>query len=55
MMEKTLGLDRKKVTVVGRSLTVLGSTFGAGSFSKEVTRFSPFMVSPRIKILMLCC
>ena len=54
--EKTLGLDRKKVTVVRRSLTVLGSTFGVDSISEEVAGFSPFMVSPRINtvFIVLC-
>ena len=33
---KTLGLDRKNLTTVGRSLTILGSTFGADSISEEV-------------------
>ena len=50
--EKTLGID-KKVTAVGRSLTVLGSTFGVDYFSEEVAGFSPFMVSPRINILFI--
>ena len=49
--EKTLGLDRKKdrkkVTAVGRSLTVFGFYFGADSISEEVVGFSPFIVSPR--------
>ena len=46
--DKTLGLDKKKVTVVGRSLTVLGFYyFGVDSVSEEVVGFSPFMVSPR--------
>ena len=34
--EKTLGIDRKKVTALGRSFTVLGSTFGADYISEEV-------------------
>ena len=42
-----MGLDKKKVTTVGRSLTVLGSTFGADYFLEEVAGFSPFMVSIR--------
>ena len=46
--EKTLGLDKKKVTAVERSFTVLGFYyFGADSISEEVAGFSPFMVSPR--------
>ena len=46
-MEKTLRLDKNKVTAVGRSLTVLGFYyFGADSISEEVAGFSPFMVSP---------
>ena len=46
--EKTLGLDKKKITVVGSSLTVLGfNYFGVDSISEEVAGFSPFMVSPR--------
>ena len=44
-------LDRKKVTAIRRSLTVLGSTFGVDSISKEVAGFYPFMVSPRINIV----
>ena len=48
MKEKTLGLDKKKVTTVGTSLTILGFyCFGVDSISKEVLGFSPFMVSPR--------
>ena len=31
----------------------LGFTFGAGSISKEVVWFSPFMVSPRINIVFI--
>ena len=43
-----MGLDKKKVTDVGRSLTILGFYyFGVDSISEEVTGFSPFMVSPR--------
>ena len=46
--EKTLGLDKKKITIVGRSLTVFGFYyFGVDSISEEVVRFSPFMVSSR--------
>ena len=46
--EKTLGLDKKKITAVERSLTILGFYyFGDDSISKEVAAFSPFMVSPR--------
>ena len=53
--EKPLGLDKKKVTAVGRSLTVLGLFyFGVDSISKEVAGFSPFMVSPRIKHYVHC-
>ena len=37
--KKTLGLDIKKVIVVGRSLTVLGSTFGVDSISEEFLWF----------------
>ena len=45
--EKTLELDKKKVTAIGRSLTVLGFYyFGVDSISEEVVGFSPFMVSP---------
>ena len=43
-----MGLDKNKVTAIGRSLTVLGFYyFGANSISKEVAGFSPFRVSPR--------
>ena len=43
-----MGLDKKKITVVGGSLTVLGFyCFGADSISEEVAGFSTFMVSPR--------
>ena len=53
--EKTLGIDKKKVTAVERSLTVLGFyCFGADSLSKEVAGFSPFMVSPRKKHYVHC-
>ena len=34
-------LDKKKVTAIGRSLTVLGSTFGVDSISEEAVGFSP--------------
>ena len=41
MKEKILGLDKKKITAVGRSLTVLGFYyFGTISISKEVAGFS---------------
>ena len=49
--KKTLGLDKKKVTAVGRSLTVLGSTFGVDSISEEVAEFSPLWF-PREKIFV---
>ena len=43
-----LGLDKKNITAIGRSLTFLGFYFfGADSISEEVAGFSPFMVSPR--------
>ena len=43
-----MGLDKKKITTVGRSLTILGFYyFGVDSISEEVAGFSPFMVSPR--------
>ena len=46
--EKILGLDKKKVSAVRRSLTVLGFyDFGSDSISEEVAGFSPFMVSLR--------
>ena len=46
--EKTLGLDKKNITVVMRSLIVLGFyCFGDDSISEEVAGFSPFMVSRR--------
>ena len=54
MKEKTLGIDKKKVTVVERSLTVLGFyCFGVDSISEEVVGFSPFMVSPRKNIVFI--
>ena len=44
----------KKVTVVGRSLTILGIFyFGVDSISKEVTGFSPFMVSLKINTVFI--
>ena len=46
-------IDRKKVIVVKRSLTILGSTFGVYSISEEVAGFSPFMVSPRKNIVFI--
>ena len=50
--EKTLGLDKKKVTAVGRSLTVLGFyCFGADSISEEVVGFSPLWF-PQEKIFV---
>ena len=53
--EKTLGLDKKQVSAVRRSLTVLGFYyFGANSISEEVAGFSPFMVSPRKKNCVHC-
>ena len=52
--EKTLGIDKKKVTVVGRSLTILGIFYsGVDSISEEVAGFYPFMVSPRIKTVFI--
>ena len=52
--EKTLGLDKKKITVVRRSLIVLGFYyFGDDSISEEVAGFSPFMVSPRKNIVFI--
>ena len=49
-----MGLDKKKVTVVERSLTVLGNFyFGVESISEEVVGFSPFMVSPRKNTLFI--
>ena len=52
--EKTLGIDKKKVIAVERSLTVLGLFYvGVNSISKEVTGFSPFMVSPRINTVFI--
>ena len=53
--EKTLGLDKKKVTAVGRSLTVLGFYFGADSISEEVAGFSPFMVSRKNTVFIVSC
>ena len=54
--EKTLGLDRKKVTAVERSLTKFGFYFGVDSISKELAKFSPFMVSPRKnKVFIVSC
>ena len=48
--EKTLGLVKKKITAVGRSLTVWGFYyFGVDSISEEVVGFYPFMVSLRKK------
>ena len=46
-MEKTLGLDRKKVTAVRRSSYYFRFHFSADSISEEVAGFSPFMVSQR--------
>ena len=52
MKEKTLGLDKKKITAVGRSLTVLGFYyFGADSISEEVAGFSPLWF-PRGKLFV---
>ena len=49
-----MGLDKKKVTAVGRSLTVLGLFyFGVDSIFEEVVGFSPFMVSPRINNVVI--
>ena len=43
-----MGLDKKKIIAVGRSLIVLGFyCFGVDSIYEEVAMFSPFMVSPR--------
>ena len=43
-----MGLNNKKITAVGRSVTILGFYyFGADSITKEFVGFSPFMVSPR--------
>ena len=46
-------LNRKKVTAVGRSLTVFGFYFGANSIFEEVVGFSPFMVSLRKNIVFI--
>ena len=47
-------LDKKKVTAVGRSLTILGLFyFGVDSISEEVVGFSPLMVSPRINTVFI--
>ena len=52
--EKTLGLDKKKVTTVERSLTILGIFYsGVDSISEEVVGFSPFMVSLRINTVFI--
>ena len=48
-----MGLDRKKVTAVGRSLTVFRFYFGVDSISEEVAGFSPFMVSLRKNIVFI--
>ena len=46
-----MGLDKKKVTIVGRSLTVwVFYYFGADSISEEVAGFSPLWF-PRGKTL----
>ena len=46
--EKILGLDKKKIIAVRRSLIVLGFYyFGVDSVFKEVAGFYPFMVSLR--------
>ena len=49
-----MGLDKKKVTAVRRSLTVLGFyCFSVDSISEEVAGFSPFMVSLRKKTVFI--
>ena len=56
-----MGLNKKKVNVIGRSLTVLGFYyFGADSISKEVVGFSPFMASQgktlcSLSLVFDCC
>ena len=45
--KKLLGLERKRLLLLGDHLTVLGLTFGADSISEEVAGFSPFIVSLR--------
>ena len=52
--EKILGLDKKKFTAVGRSLTIFGFyCFGADSISEEVAGFSPLWF-PRGKHCVHC-
>ena len=57
-----MGLDKKKVTAVRRSLTIfVFYCFGADSITEEVAWFSPFMVSPRkntmfiVSFVLLLC
>ena len=52
--EKDTREKKKEVTVVGRSSYCFGLFyFGVDSISKEVVGFSPFMVSPRKKIVFI--
>ena len=51
-----LGLERKRLLLLGDHLTVLGFTFGVDSISEEVAWFSPFMVSSRKKnVFIVSC
>ena len=52
-----MGQGRKRLLLSGDHLTIFGFDFGVDSISKEVARFSPFMVSPRkntVFIVSLC-
>ena len=42
-----MGLEKKRLLLLGYHLTILGFTFGANSISEEVAGFSPFMISSR--------
>ena len=51
--KKLLGLERKRLLLLGDHLTVLGFYFGVDSISDEVVGFSPFMVSSRKNIVFI--
>ena len=42
-----MGIERKRLLLLGDHLTILGFTFGVDSISDEVAGFSPFIISPR--------
>ena len=55
-----LGLGRKRLLLSGDHLTILGSTFGVDSISKEVAGFYPLWFSQgkalcSLSLVLDCC